>query len=140
MVKKTVVKIPSNAVLQKKGVALGLTPAWITSLITTFGPVLVNLILQWLTDKKAGKLQGAAATNPVLSILLAIIVNDKDTVLQWINSGESSLYEALVALVGSKAAGLATLLEQWKANILNAVDGVDESVLDDIIAYLQQAN
>jgi|SRR5579872_3747862 len=135
--KKCVLKVPSVTAMNKQAATLGLDPSVISQLIAVFGPALVNLILQWWAKNKSGNLSAAAATNPVIDILVTVLTQDKDTVLGWIEAGESSLYDAMVAIVGAKAAGVAILLQQYRSEILAEVDTLDSSVLDQIIAALQ---
>lgn len=136
--KKLVLKVPSKTALVKQGAALGLDSALIKQLIELLGPQLLALILKWLTNKqKLGRLFDGSLLR---KIFIDFVVNSRDEVLEWIELGEDAFYDAVVALVASRSAGLATLLEQYKDKITSFDDTITEEVLDRVIEALQNAD
>lgn len=132
--KKLVLKPLSAKALQAQGKLLGLDAAFIIKLIGLLGPELVSLILKWL--KPQPKL-GFVGGELIKKIIVDFIVNSRDQILEWIESGEEALYEALVALVASKSQGAAMLLEQYKKTILKLDDSIQADVIDRLIAILK---
>jgi hypothetical protein len=136
--KKLVLKVPSKAALVKQGATLGLDNALITKLIGLFGPKLLALILKWLADKQ--KLGGLFDGDLLRKIVIDFIVNSRDEVLEWVETGEDALYDALTALVASRGAGLALLLAQYKDKITSLDDSITAEVLDRVIETLKNVD
>lgn len=146
--KKLTLKAPGKSTLMKQGAALGLDNALIIKLLELLGPQLLSLILKWLSPlpkpgvSYIGDTEGDFVTSSksIKEVFVDFIVNSRDEILGWVEEGEGALYDALTALVGSKSAGLAILLTQYKNTILHLDDTIESEVLDRIIEVLKNAD
>jgi hypothetical protein len=134
--KKLVLKAPPQKQLKALAATLGIDWSWVVKLIELVGPELAHLLLA-SHQAKQNMLGAMPGFDVVKQIIISFITSSRDQVLSWIEDGESGLYEALVVLVGSKSQGVATLLEQYKGQILAEVDAIDAVVLDQVIAMLK---
>ncbi len=132
--------------LTLKGKKLGLDPSVIVQLITVFGPQLTELLVKWLErrrrqDKKmrySGPVTGPLGEFFLKRFIIDFLVDNRDTILEWIDDGEEAIFDAIMAIVGKQSGFLAGVLKKYKKKLVSLDDEVSAALIDRLIAALQK--
>jgi hypothetical protein len=73
----------------------------------------------------------------VENFLVQTLLGYKDRILEWVDSGEGAVFDALVQTVGERSKLLAAALVRYKSVIVSADDQVISDAFDKVIEALQ---
>jgi hypothetical protein len=104
-----------QAKCQKLGFEAGISGAIIQQLITEFGPVLAQYLIQLLGQKKAAEADKLNKLDPtgaswLKQLFLNLLTTDSAQITTWLQNGETAAFQAFVNAAGNSNPVLAAIL------------------------------
>lgn len=130
----------SRVALHKRGVIEGLPTETVDQLLSLVGPKVTGAILKLSEDQRLLSTptpKRFIGDRMVKNLLISLLADNRDLILEWIESGETSLVDALLEILASKSTMLADLLTRYKSTILAADDEITAEMFDRLIALLR---
>ena len=132
----------NNDRLLAKSHSLGLSPEFVQGLISRFGPMVAELLLQLLESKLS-----LTAAKPYLlndttglvwleNLLVKFLTTHTQQVETWVLSGEQVVIDAIVAAIASKNTVLAAVLKGLEGKLVTTQKELTEQAIADLIALL----
>lgn len=129
-----------NTRLMKMGAAVQLSGTDVMNLILTYGPYVAELLINLIGHRRTLGATVAASDigdHILQQLLVDFLTSHEKDIEQWIDAGESAIFDILINLVGSKSQLLALALSRYKDLVIKDLDPVVANAIDEMIALLK---